>query len=179
MPIVKMLDYFVFRDHLCIVFELLDASIYDLLRKNHFLGLSLNLSRLIISKILEAMKIIKDAKLIHCDLKPENILLKSKKVLGLKVIDVGSACFEGFPVYSYIQSRYYRSPEVLLGLPYDSSIDMWSLGCICAELFLGIPIFPGNSEYDQLYKIFKILGLPSPHLIHKAKNRDKYFVFDQ
>jgi dual specificity protein kinase YAK1 len=72
----------------------------------------------------------------------------SKDNVSLKVIDFGSACFEGHYVFHYIQSRYYRSPEVLLGLPYDSAIDMWSLGCIAAELFLGIPIFPGNSEYD-------------------------------
>mmetsp|Transcript_37515 Transcript_37515/g.27667 ORF Transcript_37515/g.27667 Transcript_37515/m.27667 type:complete len:95 (+) Transcript_37515:526-810(+) len=94
------------------------------------------------------MAIVKQARLIHCDLKPENILFKSQKTLSLKLIDFGSACFEGFAVFQYIQSRYYRSPEILMGLPYDSAIDMWSLGCIAAELFLGIPIFPGNSEYD-------------------------------
>jgi dual specificity protein kinase YAK1 len=52
-----------------------------------------------------------------------------------------------------------------MGLPYDSAIDMWSLGCICAELFLGIPIFPGNSEYDQLARIIEVLGHPPQHLI--------------
>ena len=76
-PLVRMLDFFVFRDHLCIVFELLSASIYDLLKENLFQGLSLNFSRLIISQIIDALKIVKDAKLIHCDLKPENILFKS------------------------------------------------------------------------------------------------------
>jgi dual specificity protein kinase YAK1 len=72
-----MFDFFVFRDHLCIIFELLSASIYDLLKENQFNGLSLNFSRLIISQILEGMKVMKDARLIHCDLKPENILFKS------------------------------------------------------------------------------------------------------
>jgi len=72
-----------------------------------------------------------------------------KENTHIKVIDFGSACFEGYPVYQYIQSRFYRSPEVMMDLlPYDAAIDMWSLGCICAELFLGIPIFPGNSEFD-------------------------------
>jgi dual specificity protein kinase YAK1 len=75
--LVRMLDFFVFRDHLCIVFELLSYSLYDMLKKNNFQGVSLNTSRLIIIQILDAVKIIKDAKLIHCDLKPENILLKS------------------------------------------------------------------------------------------------------
>jgi dual specificity protein kinase YAK1 len=78
--------------------------------------------------------------------------------LNLKVIDFGSACFEGHSIFNYIQSRYYRSPEVILGLPYDCAIDMWSVGCISAELFLGIPIFPGNSEYDMLRRITDVLG---------------------
>lgn len=64
-----------------------------------------------------------------------------------------------------------------MGLPYDGAIDMWSLGCICAELFLGIPIFPGNSEYDQLARIIEILGPFPQYLIHRAKYKDKYFFF--
>ena len=76
-PIVRMMDFFVFRDHLCIVFELLSASLYDLLKETQFFGLSLNFSRLIISQILEGMKVIREARLIHCDLKPENILFKT------------------------------------------------------------------------------------------------------
>lgn len=74
---MRMLDFFVYRDHLCIVFELLSASLYDLLKENQFNGLSLNFSRLIVSQILDAMKVVKEARLIHCDLKPENILFKS------------------------------------------------------------------------------------------------------
>ena len=76
-PIVRMLDFFVFRDHLCIVFELLSASLYDMLKENQFQGITLNFARLIISQILDGLKVVKDAKLIHCDLKPENILFKS------------------------------------------------------------------------------------------------------
>lgn len=71
-----MLDFFVFRDHLCIVCELLSASLFDLLKENNYQGLSLNISRILISQIMDAMKIVKEAKLIHCDLKPENILFK-------------------------------------------------------------------------------------------------------
>ena len=63
-----------------------------------------------------------------------------------QVIDCGSSCFEDERVYTYIQSRFYRSPEVILGLPYDCAIDMWSLGCILAELYTGYPIFPGENE---------------------------------
>eukprot|EP00978_Attheya_sp_CCMP212_P016240 scaffold42342_cov52-Attheya_sp.AAC.4 len=76
----------------------------------------------------------------------------------IKLIDLGSACFEGQTAHTYIQSRFYRSPEVLVGIPYDSAIDMWSLGCVAAELFLGLPILPGIHEYDQLGRIEEMIG---------------------
>lgn len=76
----------------------------------------------------------------------------------LKVVDFGSACLENETVYSYIQSRFYRSPEVLLGIPYNGAIDMWSLGCIAFEMLLGLPLFPGVSEHDQLCLIEETLG---------------------
>jgi len=81
-------------------------------------------------------------------------------------------------VYSYIQSRFYRSPEVLLGLSYTTAIDMWSLGCICAELFLGLPIFPGHSEYDQVCRHVEILGLPPVAMLEHGRNTRKYFRSD-
>lgn len=77
---------------------------------------------------------------------------------AIKLIDFGSACLEDRTVYTYIQSRFYRSPEVLVGVKYTATIDMWSLGCISAELFLGLPLFPGSSEYNQLYRIIDMLG---------------------
>ena len=76
----------------------------------------------------------------------------------IKVIDFGSACHERQTVYTYIQSRFYRSPEVLLGMSYTAAIDVWSLGCIAVELFLGLPLFPGTSEYNQLTRIVDMLG---------------------
>jgi serine/threonine protein kinase len=91
------------------------------------------------------------------------------------VIDFGSACHENQTVYTYIQSRFYRSPEVLCGLPYTSSIDMWSLGCIAAELFLGLPLFPGSSEYNQMSRIVEMLGVPQAYMIEKGKASKKFF----
>jgi serine/threonine protein kinase len=86
---------------------------------------------------LEALEFIHGLGLIHCDLKPENILVKSYSRCEIKVIDLGSSCFQTDHLCSYVQSRSYRAPEVILGLPYDQKIDMWSLGCILAELCSG------------------------------------------
>ncbi|TPX76350.1 hypothetical protein CcCBS67573_g02373 [Chytriomyces confervae] len=151
--IVYMKDTFVFRNHLCIVFEMLSVNLYELIKQNQFRGLSTTLVRLFVQQILECLVLLSKAKIIHSDLKPENILLKSLDAPTIKVIDFGSACHENQTIYTYIQSRFYRSPEVLVGLPYTSSIDMWSLGCIAAELFLGLPLFPGTSEYNQVSRI--------------------------
>ena len=86
---------------------------------------------------LESLQFLHRLGLIHCDLKPENILVKSYSRCEIKVIDLGSSCFETDHLCSYVQSRSYRAPEVILGLPYDKKIDIWSLGCILAELCTG------------------------------------------
>ena len=197
--LVRLLDSFTDKGHLCLVFELLDMNLYELLKQNQFRGLPLSLIRHFASQIVEALGVMEEAGIIHCDLKPENILLattalhrppklvvpadpttkppssSSKQHSSVKVIDFGSACFEGRTMYTYIQSRFYRSPEVLLGLPYDAAIDMWSLGCICAEMFLGLPTFPGVSEHNQLSRVVEMLGTPPEIMLEHGQNTPKYF----
>lgn len=174
--IVRMLDTFIFRSHLCIVVELLSMNLYELVKQNQYRGFSLALCRIFMAQCLDALQILRSARIIHCDLKPENILLKAVDSPAVKVIDFGSACHEHQTVYTYIQSRFYRSPEVILGLPYSASIDMWSLGCIAAELFLGLPLFPGASNYDQMARIVETLGAPPRHMLDVGKDSATYFV---
>ncbi|KAI8330453.1 kinase-like domain-containing protein [Chlamydoabsidia padenii] len=173
--ILRLLDHFMYKNHLCIVFELLSINLYDLIKQNSFKGLSIKLIQSFIKQILDALVVLKNANIIHCDLKPENILLKTMESPVIKVIDFGSACKETNQLYSYIQSRFYRSPEVLLGLDYSFAIDMWSFGCITVELFLGLPMFPGTSEYNQISRIIDTFGLPPTFMIEKGKNAAKYF----
>ncbi|KAG8690440.1 dual specificity protein kinase yak1, partial [Ceratobasidium sp. 395] len=142
--ILRMRDQFIHKNHLCLVFELLSSNLYELIKQNQFGGLSTQLVKVFTTQLLDALTVLNEARLIHCDLKPENILLMSLQSPQIKVIDFGSACHERQTVYTYIQSRFYRSPEVLLGMSYTSAIDMWSLGCIAVELFLGLPLFPGT-----------------------------------
>lgn len=78
-------------------------------------------------------------------------------------------------MYTYIQSRFYRSPEVILGMNYNMAIDMWSLGCILAELYTGYPIFPGENEQEQLACIMEVLGLPEKDLIQRSSRRKLFF----
>lgn len=175
-----MREFFDWRSHLCIVFELLYINLYELLKHTNFQGVSLNLTRKFAYQILVSLCYLRSLDIIHCDLKPENILLKSAKNSTVKLIDFGSSCYYTNRMYSYIQSRFYRSPEVLLGLQYDAAIDMWSLGCILVELHTGIPIFDGRNEGEQISKIVQILGVPPSWMIDRmssAKKRE-HFIFD-
>ncbi len=182
--IVRLLDAFPHEGHLCLVFELLSLNLYELVKRNRFRGLSLSLLRVLVSQVLAALAVLGDHGVVHCDVKPENILLKSLDAGDVKLIDYGSACFEarrpgagggGSGGAAYIQSRFYRAPEVLLGAPYGPPIDVWSLGCVAAELFLGLPLFPGASEYDQMARIVAGLGGPPPHLIEAGVAGRKFF----
>jgi serine/threonine protein kinase len=103
-------------------------------------------------------------------------LLPQSSSCKIKLIDFGSACFEGYTAHTYIQSRFYRSPEVLIGLPYDSAIDMWSLGCVAAELFLGLPILPGVHEHEQLCRIIDMIGKVPDWMLEQGSKTTKYFT---
>ena len=91
------------------------------------------------------------------------------------MIDVGSGCFDGKQIYTYIQSRFYRAPEIILGVRYTTAIDMWSFGCILVELFTGIPLFPGETENEQMLMFLELLGEPPVHLLQRADRRKKFF----
>lgn len=153
----------------------LNINLYELLRQNNFRGLSMGLVRVFVKQLLDSLRVLRSANVIHCDIKPENILIKSLDTGEIKLIDFGSACFQNRTVYQYIQSRFYRSPEVVLGSPYGMPIDMWSLGCVVAELFLGLPLFPGASEYNLMNRICETLGPPPTSMLLKASNAHKFF----
>ncbi|KAK6012754.1 kinase domain protein, partial [Ostertagia ostertagi] len=150
---VRAFECFQHKHHTCLVFEMLEQNLYDFLKQNKFTPLPLNSIRPIVQQVLTALLKLKSLGLIHADLKPENIMLvdPTNQPFRVKVIDFGSASHRSKAVTNtYLQSRYYRAPEIILGLPFREAIDMWSLGCVIAELFLGWPLYPGSSEYDQI-----------------------------
>ncbi|KAL0321858.1 UNVERIFIED_CONTAM: DYRK-family kinase pom1 [Sesamum calycinum] len=139
--ILRLYDYFYHQEHLFIVTELLRANLYEFQKYNQESGgeayFTLHRLQVITQQCLEAVLYLHDLGIIHCDLKPENILIKSYRRCEIKVIDLGSSCFQTDNLSLYVQSRSYRAPEVMLGLPYDQKIDLWSIGCILAELYSG------------------------------------------
>ncbi len=102
-------------------------------------------------------------------------MLKQANKSGIKIIDYGSGCFQDERIYTYIQSRFYRAPEIILGIPYSTQIDMWSFGCILAELYTGFPLFPGENETEQLAYIMEIKGVPSPDVLDKSSRKKLFF----
>ncbi|KAM4618931.1 homeodomain-interacting protein kinase 3-like isoform 2-T2 [Polymixia lowei] len=176
--VVRALECFQHRSHTCLVFEMLEQNLYDFLKQNKFSPLPLKIIRPILQQVATALKKLKSLGLIHADLKPENIMLvdPSRQPYRVKVIDFGSASHVSKAVCStYLQSRYYRAPEIILGLPFCEAIDMWSLGCVIAELFLGWPLYPGALEYDQIRYISQTQGVPGEQLLNKGTKTSRFF----
>ncbi|XP_074659848.1 homeodomain-interacting protein kinase 2-like [Tubulanus polymorphus] len=175
---VRAYECFQHKNHTCLVFEMLEQNLYDFLKQNKFQPLPLRSIRPITQQVLSALLKLKKLGLIHADLKPENIMLTDpvRQPFKVKVIDFGSASHVSKAVCStYLQSRYYRAPEILLGLPFCEAIDMWSLGCVIAELFLGWPLYPGSSEYDQIRYISQTQGLPAERMLSAATKTTRFF----
>uniref|UniRef100_A0A8D0KZR7 Protein kinase domain-containing protein n=1 Tax=Strix occidentalis caurina TaxID=311401 RepID=A0A8D0KZR7_STROC len=168
--IVRFLESF--ADGACtyLVFELLEQNLRDFQKKNNFLPLPVRHIRTITVQLLAALLKLKELSIIHADLKPENIMLvdHARYPFHVKLVDFGSACIlteVRHVKQPYIQTRFYRAPEILLGLPFCEKVDVWSLGCVMAELHLGWPLYPGINEYDQVRYICSTLGLPRGELL--------------
>lgn len=157
------------------MFELLSLNLYEHLKDHNFRGLPLDAIRKIILQMLRSLEFLKRHHIIHCDLKPENVLLKNCDDSEVKIIDFGSSCFAQERVYTYIQSRFYRAPEVMLGIPYTAAIDMWSLGCIAVELWTGFPLFPGEFEGEQFNMIMEVCGAPPKELVEAGCRSHVFF----
>uniref|UniRef100_A0A8C1ZGJ7 non-specific serine/threonine protein kinase n=1 Tax=Cyprinus carpio TaxID=7962 RepID=A0A8C1ZGJ7_CYPCA len=175
---VRSYECFQQKGHTCLVFEMLEQNLYDFLKHSKFSPLPLRHIRPILQQVATALMKLKSLGLIHADLKPENIMLVDpiRQPYRVKVIDFGSASHVSKAVCStYLQSRYYRAPEIILGLPFCEAIDMWSLGCVIAELFLGWPLYPGASEYDQIRYISQTQGLPPEYLLSAGTKTNRFF----
>ncbi|RHY20760.1 hypothetical protein DYB25_011677, partial [Aphanomyces astaci] len=158
------------------VYRLLKANLYEVSRpewrQRYF---TLPRLRKIAVECLEALQFLHALGMVHCDLKPENILMQNFETCQVKLIDFGSASFVSDELTYYIQSRAYRAPEVILGLRYDDRIDLWSLGCILAELYTGRVLFEHNSIAALLSSMMGLLGPLPPAMVAASPQADKYF----
>ncbi|KAL1499804.1 hypothetical protein AB1Y20_012489 [Prymnesium parvum] len=177
--VLRMFDFFYFKEHLFIVTELLCDNLYNIYKKVSRGGctpyFTLARVRSIAYQCLIALDFIHANNLIHCDLKPENILIQSLSRCTIKVIDFGSSCFQSDPHSSYVQSRSYRAPEVILGLPYSHKIDVFSLGCILAELLRSKVLFPNKTATHLLAGHMALCGIDS-WMIEEGKHSHQYFM---
>ncbi|CAJ1024373.1 Protein kinase domain/Protein tyrosine kinase, putative [Leishmania lindenbergi] len=176
--IVRLLDYFYFREHLVLVTELLLDNLYEYARKLDVVQRCayFTLARLqrIVRQVLTALKLIHSLSLIHCDIKPENIAFKSVAECDVKVLDLSSSCYITDTLSSYVQSRSYRAPEVILGCKYGPAVDIWSLGATAAELATGTVLFNVESVPTMLASIASVCGPIPAEMLQEGRNTSLY-----
>ncbi|KAF9433846.1 dual specificity protein kinase kns1 [Entomortierella beljakovae] len=186
---------FDYRNHVCMVFDLLGQSIYDWLKDNSFCPFPPNQIQYFAHQLLRSVDFLHSLKLIHTDLKPENILLangsfrqvpikksptKMKRILlspEIRLIDFGSATFQDEHHSTVVSTRHYRAPEIILGLGWSYPCDIWSIGCILVEFITGEALFQTHDNLEHLAMMQAVLGPIPDKLIRSChKSAQKYFV---
>ncbi|KAJ1654398.1 Cyclin-dependent kinase catalytic subunit [Dispira simplex] len=161
--IVRLLDIVHSEAKLYLVFEFLDLDLKRYMESTAPAGLTAQHVKSYMHQLVKGIAFCHSHRILHRDLKPQNLLIDQHGML--KLADFGLARAFGVPLRSYtheVVTLWYRSPEILLGSRhYSTGVDMWSAGCIFAEMALMNPLFPGDSEIDEIFKIFRMLGTPT------------------
>ncbi|KAK5921557.1 hypothetical protein CgunFtcFv8_018914 [Champsocephalus gunnari] len=171
-------DVFVSGGHVCLELEILDMSLFEFLYQKPRRSLELDEIRPILYQVSVTLQLLQSLGVVHTDLKPENIMLLDhrKQPWRIKVIDFGVACHAATSeLGDYMQTQNYRSPEIILGFPITSAIDMWSLGCITAELFTGTVLYPGDTDHEMLQHIVQTQGHPPARLMYRGVKTRWFF----
>ncbi|XP_023639194.1 serine/threonine-protein kinase prp4 isoform X2 [Capsella rubella] len=176
---VRLLSSFKYRNHLCLVFESLHLNLREIVKKSGVnVGLQLSDIRVYAKQLFTSLKHLKNCGVLHCDIKPANILVNEGRNM-LKLCDFGSAMFAGEnQVTPYLASRFYRAPEIILGLSYDHPLDMWSVGCCLYELYSGKIMFPGSTNNDMLRLHMELKGPFPKKMLRKGAFIDQHFDQD-
>ncbi|KAF9912107.1 dual specificity protein kinase kns1 [Linnemannia zychae] len=188
-------EIFDYRNHVCMVFDLLGQSIYDWLKDNSFCPFPPNQIQQFARQLLTSVAFLHRLRLIHTDLKPENILLangncrtelykksptNTRRVLldpDIRLIDFGSATFQDEHHSTVVSTRHYRAPEIILGMGWSYPCDIWSVGCILVEFLTGEALFQTHDNLEHLAMMQAVLG-PIPDKLIRASQRaqQKYFI---
>ncbi|XP_022776973.1 serine/threonine-protein kinase prpf4B-like isoform X2 [Durio zibethinus] len=176
---VRFLSSFKYRNHLCLVFESLHMNLREVLKKfGRNIGLKLTAVRAYAKQLFIALKHLKNCGVLHCDIKPDNMLVNEAKNV-LKLCDFGNAMFAGKnEITPYLVSRFYRAPEIILGLPYDHPMDIWSVGCCLYELYTGKVLFPGPTNNDMLRLHMELKGPFPKKMLRKGAFAEQHFDQD-
>jgi serine/threonine-protein kinase PRP4 len=176
---IRMLGSFEYRNHLCLVFEAMDMNLRELTKRyGRGIGLSINAVRVYAQQMLVSLYHLRNCGVLHADIKPDNILVNDRRTV-VKLCDFGSAMFSGDnEITPYLVSRFYRAPEVILGLPYEYPMDMWSIGCVVYELFTGRILFPGKTNNEMLKLMMDAKGPFPKKMVKKAEFAFKHFEGD-
>ncbi|KAI9593919.1 kinase-like domain-containing protein [Syncephalis fuscata] len=167
--VIRMIRQFEHRNHLCVVFEALSLNLRQVLRKfGKDVGLNIRAVRVYAQQLFLSLSLLKQCNIIHADIKPDNVLVNEAKNV-LKLCDLGSASdISENDITPYLVSRFYRAPEIILGLPYDPAIDMWSVGCTLYELYTGKILFPGRSNNQMLRCMMDLKGPFSKTILRRG-----------
>ncbi|KAG0558376.1 hypothetical protein KC19_10G023100 [Ceratodon purpureus] len=176
---VRLLSSFEYRNHLCLVFESLHMNLREILKKyGRNVGINLTAVRAYAKQLFIALKHLRNCGVLHCDIKPDNMLVNDAMNV-LKLCDFGSAMFAGEnDLTPYLVSRFYRAPEIILGLPYDHALDVWSVGCCLYELYSGKMLFPGATNNDMLRLHMELKGSFPKKMLKKAQFKEQHFDQD-
>ena len=176
MGIVQLHSKFEYKKHLCLVLESLEMDLRECLHKfGKNVGLSLDGVRIYAKQIFQSLAFLKSKRVVHADFKLDNIMVQ-KDNKHIKLCDLGSALYlEECGITEYLVSRYYRSPEIILGLPYDYSIDLWSAGVTLFEIYTGKIMFPGKTNNEMLKLIMRVKGKVSNKMIKKGRFSSQHF----
>lgn len=181
-PVIEILGEFVVNTVQYIVFEYMSTDLYRFYRKYPD-EVDIDLAIYISYKVAEGLNFIHSLDIIHSDLKPENIMLRydEEKKYIVKIIDFGSTLDNKCKMRSnfYIQSRYYRAPEILYKISYGIHMDIWSYGCILFEIIYKIPLFAGRNEKEMIYFMCEMLDIPYEYDMYlNSDTFIKYFSYD-
>ncbi|KAK9836273.1 hypothetical protein WJX81_001403 [Elliptochloris bilobata] len=176
---VRLLRTFEYRHHLCLVFESMDINLRELTKKyGRGIGLNIGAVRAYAAQLLTALYHLRNCGVIHADIKPDNILVAANRTY-LKLCDFGSAMFDGEnELTPYLVSRFYRAPEVILGLKYGVALDTWSIGAVIYELYTGRILFPGRTNNEMLKLMMDTKGALPRKMLRRAAFADKHFEDD-
>ncbi|XP_040567436.1 serine/threonine-protein kinase PRP4 homolog [Lepeophtheirus salmonis] len=173
---LRLFRHFFHKQHLCMSFEPLSMNLREILKKyGKNVGINIRAVRSYSTQLLYALRLLRKCSIIHGDIKPDNILVNETKST-LKLCDFGSASHvaDG-EITPYLVSRFYRAPEIILGLKYDFNVDLWSVGATIYELYTGKILFPGHSNNEMLKLFMELKGKFPNKLIRRGQFRNQHF----